>query len=159
MDDRRCELFQINSFSKPVQRVSIHTCWVRNILQLRNGVPQIMFDFQANMQNRIFNTTNILSLVSSISLKLMKNSLNLSVQISMKIHSSVVSPVSITDLLQKITAYVRYYEKKGTKVQKKGTIIFFSPNFSEFRAFGMLHHLKGWCFCKFQQRIRYFISP
>ena len=99
MDDRRCELFQINSFSKPAQRVSIHTCWVRNILQLRNGVPQIMFDFQANMQNRIFNTTNILSLVSSISLKLMKNSLNFSVQISMKIHSSVVSPVSITDLL------------------------------------------------------------
>ena len=95
----RCELFQMNSFSKPVQRVSIHTCWVRNILQLRNGVPQIMFDFQANMQNRIFNTTNILSLVSSISLKLMKNSLNFSVQISMKIHSSVVSPVSITDLL------------------------------------------------------------
>ena len=43
-----------------------------SVAQRKVGVPQISFDLQPNMHNRIFKTTNIMLLLPLISLKFMK---------------------------------------------------------------------------------------
>ena len=62
--------------------------------------------------------------------------------------------VLIQGIFQKIRACMWYNQKRATKFSKKAQLWVFTPHFSIFRAFRMLHPLNSMCFLSFQKKKR-----
>ena len=60
--------------------------------------------------------------------------------------------VLIQGIFQKIRVCMWYNQKRATKSSKKARLWIFTPHFSIFRAFRMLHPLNGICFLSFQKK-------